>query len=234
MLSQPGDHLCSDTGAHEGHLTLKPFQHIDFLQAGPETITWLQAESSIYADHTGKRLNVASQCFIENSLLVLLTISFLSWQRRRSAIYCWHSSHGTQPPENPRDSLSALFPVLMAVIFLHLQTGELRPKGDAQGHLVTEGDSWAGSPGFSDAHARGKENAVTTEQKRTTLLVEYSNSGDSEVTLKGSGVVDTPCRACPSALALSLRTLFRSASRLCYWQQLQLRSRFIYLKPTQT
>lgn len=64
VLSQPGDHLCSDTGAHEGHLTFKPFQHKDFLQAGPETITWLQAESSIYADHTGKRLKVTIRGFI--------------------------------------------------------------------------------------------------------------------------------------------------------------------------
>lgn len=134
------------------------------------------------------------------------------------------------PLRLPRDSSSAL--LYQAVIFLHLQTGELRPKGDAQGHSVTEGNSWARSPGFSDAHARGgKENAVTNEQKRATLLVEYSSSGDSEVTQKGSRVVDTPCRACPSALALSLRTLFRSPSHLCYWQQLQLRSRFIYLKP---
>lgn len=132
----------------------------------------------------------------------------------------------------PRDSLSALFPMQKAVIFLHLQTGELRPKGDAQGHSVTEGNTWARSPGFSDAHARGKENAATTEQKRTTLLVEYSNSGDSEVTQKGSRVVDRPCRACPSALAFSLRTLFRSPSYLCYWQQLQLRNRSMYLKLT--
>lgn len=138
---------------------------------------------------------------------------------------------------SPRDFPGILHqlcsPVQKAVIFLPLQTGELRRKGDAQGHSVTEGNSWARSPEFSDAHARGKENAVTTEQQRATILVEYSSSGDSEVTQKGSRAVDTPCRASPSALAHSLRTLFTSPSHLYYWQQLQLRSRFIYLKPTQ-